>query len=60
MLEFYHIVFIYRKKIVNNLTLLKVTFIAYIRAIFSKKTQSPLTRPKKMPETRLNCVLLVF
>jgi hypothetical protein len=37
MLEFYHIVFIYRKKNINNATLLKVTLLALIRNIFSKK-----------------------
>lgn len=60
MLEFYHIVFIYRKKIVNNSTLSKVTFIAFIRNTFSKKTYLDLTYKEKTPETGLNCVLLVF
>ncbi|STO14451.1 Uncharacterised protein [Flavobacterium hibernum] len=47
MLEFYHIVFIYGKKIVNNLTLSKLTFIAFIKNIFSKKTYSTLDYREK-------------
>ena len=60
MLEFYDIVFTYGKKNVNNSTLSKVAFIAFIRNVFSKKTQITLIQDKKMAEKRLNCVLLVF
>lgn len=41
MLEFYDIVFLYGKKNVNNSTLLKTAFIAFITNTFSKKKQLP-------------------
>lgn len=41
MLEFYDIVFLYGKKNVNNSTLLKTAFLAFITNTFSKKTLLP-------------------
>ncbi|MDQ6469929.1 hypothetical protein RB619_04670 [Flavobacterium sp. LHD-80] len=58
--QFEGISFLYGSKKSYKISLLKVTFIAFIRGVFSKKTTQTLDLVEKTLQMRLFCVLVVF